>query len=1036
LYGLILTSLKRPVSIIMLYIGVMVIGILSGLNIPQEYVPDIAVPKLVVSTVFPSASPDDVRLLVTIPLEDSLSSLNGLKTIKSVSRSGISAIELEFQWGADILLAGVKTREIIDRTFPVLPEGCKKPLVFKIDPNQKPLIIIGVYPERGNLLDLRRTAERELKTEIQQVNGVGSVVVAGGSKEEVHIDVNNDLLSSRKINITDLASYIAAGNINFPAGSFNDGSKEYVLKVNGEAGSIDGLKRLKLFAGKTGKIITTGNIGTVYMGEREQRSFFQSQGDEGIGLIVRRRPGKNPVEVSGRIKEKIKELNMNYGKDLNLNLLYDASESIKKSINGLFLNLVLGGIIAFAVILIFIRNLKSSFILVASMPFSIFFTLILMKLTGLSFNIMSLGGLALGIGMLVDNSVVVLENIDKRTRGAGTKDSSGGIEDIAAYTNEMAGSTFGSTITSIIVFLPVLFLPGIIGALYRELALTVSFSLAASFFVSITLIPVLYNLAAKQETTAARRLTACPSTVHTPAAIKTERLPEVFYRKLLVPVLKRRYIIIAAVCLLAIGSIYLLKIIRFRFMPPSPASRLVVDVVPEAGTNMQRIKDISESVTGRLLTYTEIKSVYCRAGAEPDDTYFISNPEESRETIHLFLNVPDSRTLKRLKNRLEKNLRVQDAEVRVHTPDDIILKLLKITGSGEKFVLEINNLSDAAYYRRKLTNEITRSGYFERVYVKPHGKIPEIYLEPDRAEISRTGISVRRLAGIIRASVYGQYPTRITLGGEKYDVRLRLPEHERNSIENLNRIVFTDDRGSSITVGRLVKISEVDTDSSLMRINRNDAVYLTALEKTYYKKQADDLLKLMQRKYPQMKSVSGSVFADYLPSIILTFAVALLLLYLFLGAQFESFIEPLILLITLPLSLMGVIPMLILGGSSLNLNSVLGILVLFGISVNNSIVLKDTIKHRTDKTGRPDINSITESSVERLRPILITTTTTIAALIPTAFNIFGQSPQSSLALAVIGGLFVSTLLTLFVIPAVSVKKNHAPSNIQVKENGK
>ncbi|MCD6122550.1 MAG: efflux RND transporter permease subunit, partial [Spirochaetales bacterium] len=256
---------------------------------------------------------------------------------------------------------------------------------------------------------------------------------------------------------------------------------------------------------------------------------------------------------------------------------------------------------------------------------------------------------------------------------------------------------------------------------------------------------------------------------------------------------------------------------------------------------------------------------------------------------------------------------------------------------------------------------------------------------------------------------------------EKYDVRLRIPKDERDSLVSIGRIVFTDERGNSVPLNRLVKISEVNRSAGLMRINRRDAFYVTVAGKTGDKEQAARFIETMLKKYPNMKSVSSSVFLDYLPSIILTFSVALLLLYLFLGAQFESFIEPLILLAALPLSLIGVIPMLILGGSSLNLNSALGILVLFGISVNNSIVLKNTIKHRTGRTGKADINTIVAGSAERLRPILITTITTIAALIPTAFNIFGESPQSSLALAVIGGLAVSSLLILFVIPAVSLK---------------
>ncbi len=1006
LYKLILKSLRRPVSVIMLYIGVMVIGIISGLSIPEEYVPDIAVPELVVSTVYPSGSPEDVRLLVTMPLEDALSSLNGLKSIKSVSRSGVSTIRLEFQWGTDVLVSGVKAREVIDRTFQSLPEECKKPLVFKIDPNRKPLLIIGIYPVRGNILDTRRRAERELKTEIQQVKGVGNVVVTGGNKREIHIDAGSSLLSSRGINITDLASALASENINFPAGSFIRGRKEYVLKVNGEAGSLEELKALKLLIKKTGKIITLRDIGSVYMGEKEQKSYFQWQGNEGVGLIVRRSPGQNPVEVSRRVTEKVKTLNENYSRDLKLKVLYDASVSIEKSVNGLFLNLILGGLIAFFVILVFIRDLRSALILVLSMPFSIFLTLMLMKLTNLSFNIMSLGGLALGIGMLVDNSVVVLENIDKRIvklKKAPT------VRDIASYTDEMASSTFGSTITSVIVFLPVLFLPGIIGALYRELALTVSYSLLSSFVVSVTLIPVLYSLTFKDR---GRGATASQGTL------------EALYGKPLLFILNRRYLLIVIILILAAGSLYLFKKINIRFMPRTGSDELVVDVIPEPGTDMERIKEISKSLTEKLLKYPEIESLYCRAGAESDDTYFLSDPEDSAEVLHFFLKLKNLKTTKareNLVNRLEKELSVQGAYIDVHRPEDIILKLLKITSTGERFVVRSERLEDSSYYREKLGGKIESSGFFGNFSIKPSGEIKEIYLEPNRAEIARSKTQVEQLAGIVRGSVYGLYPAKLTLEGEKYDIRIRVPENERNSTESIGRIVYTGENGYSVPLSRLVRISRVSKEASLLRIDRRDAFFINLKAKEGSGKKEADFLESMRKRYPEMESVRASVFHDYLTSIILTFAVALLLLYLFLGAQFESLSQPLILLAALPLGLIGVIPMLILGGSSLNLNSGLGILVLFGISVNNSIVLKNTIRRNALRKGNADINVVIKSSVERLRPILITTITTIGALIPTAFNVFGESSQSSLALAVIGGLLVSSMLTLFVIPTISVK---------------
>ncbi len=489
MFSFIKIALSRPVTVLMFFTGIAIMGIISSLFLTKEFVPEISVPQLIISTVYPSAPPKEVRSQISIPLEDAFSSVAGLKNMKSISRSGVSTIELEFHWGSDMLLAGVNIREIIDRQFQTLPNEAQKPTVLQIDPNQQPLIVLGVFPTEKNISFARRMAGREIKTAIQQVQGVGSVITIGGEEEEIIISVDQKQLSLRELDISSLSNLISQSNINYPAGTFKQGTKEYLLKSQGKAQSINEISDFYITS-QSDQQFQLKDIADIQFGNKEQISYFSANGKEGIGIIIRRRSGENPVRIAELLREKINELSISYANDLEFLVLEDASTTISSSIDGIFQSLLLGTFIAFFVLLLFTRRLRISSILVISIPFSIFFTLILMKLTNMSLNIMSLGGLALGIGMLVDNSVVVLENLDNKL----DKKIFIVNNDFALFTHEMARSTLGSTLTSVIVFLPVLFLPGIIGALYKDLALTVSFSLLGSFLVSISIVPVLYRI--------------------------------------------------------------------------------------------------------------------------------------------------------------------------------------------------------------------------------------------------------------------------------------------------------------------------------------------------------------------------------------------------------------------------------------------------------------------------------------------------------------------------------------------------------------
>ena len=975
--GFIKFFIHRPVTTLMTALSFLLIGILGILNLPREFYPNLETPKLVISAPYPTASTSDIRTMVTIPLENALSSLQGLEGMESISRPGLVLIELELKWGTDMLFAGIQTRGIIDSVWQELPSNMKKPVVLEVDPNGQPLMTVGIIPQSIALPNLKKIAGREIKTELQQVEGVASTILAGGRDKEVVVTIDSSILSKRGLSLEDLANAIGENNLNYPAGTIIEGSKELMVKAEGRAENLKELESIPLKNRKTGQFFLLSDLADIDFKLKEQQSYFGIGGSEGVGLILRRRVGENPIKVADRLKVVIDLLNQRYKGQFSLVILKDSTIPIRENIQNLTLSLITGMIISFIILFLFTKKLGSALILLVSIPLSLSATLGLLYMVNVTLNIMSLGGLALGIGMLVDNSVVILENLQKKKAVL--------AKEIYDGTIQMARSTLGSTLTSVLIFLPLLFLPGLIGNLYKDLAISISFSLLISFLVSITFTPVGYMFIKTKY-------------IYSNNLIMHKKTG--WYRRNLKRLLRHPILIFPLILMAFIPFIITLPSLKINFIAETLQNELNLTIKYPTGTSLVWIKKQDAYLADKIYSLPEISSVYSRIGAEGEDIFYLSDPEESSSFLHITIGYHGDQAV--IKHKINIMLSSLSTPFTLESTSDPLKGILGLKNQGT-WILTAESTTDLAKRSEQIRYLFSLKG--EKIQIHPNIELSELHIIPKRNQLSIKNLDLSELISTVHAGLEGVEQGHMNIGGSDYPIIFRVPFSGSNEIGNIS--ILTRE-GVVIPVSELAELRWEKSPAKLLRINRMDAKWIDI-------KGSDS-----NQNNPPFSDLSlpdGSLFQRYFMEILLLFLVSIILLYFYLGAQFESFTQPFLMLAAIPLGASGGISALAIAGLSLNLQSALGILVLFGLVVNNSILLVDAINRET-ASGIPIGYAILKASVSRLRPILITSLTTLFALLPLGINLFGKSPQQGLAVIIMGGLLVSTALTLFIIPGM------------------
>jgi multidrug efflux pump subunit AcrB len=998
---------SRPVTVIMILLAVFLGACFSLSLLPLDRLPEISYPRVMVETLYPGMGAPDVRSVVTIPLEDALSSVKGLEGLRSVSRDGASVVVLDFRWGTNPNSASVLVREAIDAVYPNLPEGCRKPLVIPGDFREEPQGIIAVASRTGDGAFARNLAEYELRARFRGLDGAGSIILVGGELSEagIHLDIPKSL--ARGIDPAELVRILASETADIPAGSAREGDRELVVMSSGRPPSVEALSGLTL-PSERGPF-RLGDVAETRRDTAPRKSIFISGNREQVALEIYRRPGADPVALSRDIRKTLKEAEAAFFRDAEITLVYDAAPSLVRGVRDLTLSALLGAAVVIGTLIFFLGRLRYGLLTALSIPFSAAAALILLVLTGRSLNSMSLAGLALGIGLVSDTAVIVLDLLHRTFDGYPFPGPESGPlpppAGIGACVASVSGSCFAGTLTTAVVFVPVMFLPGPLGALFGDLSIALVGSITTGWLYAQFGLPALYRIGYRPG-----KGTAEP-----------ER-GEGLYRRFLREALRHPGRILLGASLLSAAGMGILLTRPAVFVFPDTASEIEVFLRFPPGTTPESIAREGILVSRLLSELPGIESSFGRAGAEEEDVARRSNPDYRGEELLfrclLKKKIPPDRTLEDIHRALAGRT---GAVLTLAYPQDRTEALLGLS-SAHTLAVRGNDREESRERARRAEESLkTAAGKaLDSITLRPAGLRPELRLFPNREAAAFLGISAMEIAETLYTLLEGQSPGRLEIDGRPLEMRVtgELPRNLRGAEELLKSLPLSSPGGSPVFLGALGRISRQEAEAALARLDRSDVIYLDAFPASGGGKELTGAIERISRELPGLSRSDQSAFSRYRSSLLVTVLLVLVFLYMTMSAQFESFQLPLIFMMTIPFSLAGAGPALFLSGMGLDSGSVLGLTVLFGLVVNNGIVLYEISEEKV-RAGLPVVRAVYQGAHERFRPVLITTATTLFALVPLVVSPLGSS-QRSMAAAMLGGMIASTLLTLFALPPVFI----------------
>jgi len=1026
-------SILRPVTTIMVIVGVVLFGFVSLGNLPQELFPPISYPKLSVITVYENAAPEEVETLITRVVEEAAGTVGGVRRITSTSKEGVSLVMAEFGWNQDMDFAALGVREKIDLIKERLPRGSEEPVVMKSNPFEKPVMTLSLSGVK-NLVKLRTIAEKKIKDELEKIDGVASATVSGGLEREIQVNVNQGMLHARNTSLMDVTKALSTANLNYPGGTIKESFYEYLVRTLGEFKDIKEIGELPVsvddmtgeaekrilereeFRGQEKKrLILLKDLATVTDGVKERSSYARFNGEESVSISIQKQALVNTIKVIDKIKETIELVKQELPPETKIDIVSDQSIFIKDSINGVRDAAVQGGFLAFLVLLFFLRNVRSSAIVTFSIPISIMVAFTLMFFGKLSINMMSLGGLALGIGMLVDNAVVVIESIFRRQE-AGEENK----EAAKKGAGEVSNAVTASTLTTIAVFLPIGFVIGIAGQIFKQLAFTVTFSLVASLAVALTLIPLLASMKQKKAKE--------PSAQAKQSGILA-KIDEL-YDKYLPIFLNKRKKGLAAVLALFILSMTLFLIIDKELMPRADQGQFSVKVTMPTGTRLKVTNGVAKKIEERLLDYKEVENLNSIVGSTKGkggkDVVEKLGQHEAQISVNLKpkRRVSTETFIQQLKKDISK-LNLGKGRVEYLLESSII----QVGGGGQGAApITIEVKGEELFSLKKIALKLQdRMESVEGLYDIKNSLVspsPETKIHILKDKASLYGLSVFDIAQTAQVAVKGKIATKYKEGGDEIDVRVKLREEDKEDYSNIRNIAIRSPLDMNVPLAEVAYFIRGVGPTQIDRMDQERTVLVTA---NIYKRAMKDIVADMNSLIKEIDAPAGYTvkltgeteeMKESFGSLRFALILSILLVYMIMASQFESIVQPLIIMFTVPLSLIGVGVALFITHTSLNVVVLLGVIMLGGIVVNNGIVLVDYVNILRTQ-GVAVEQAVITAGKARLRPILMTALTTILGLLPMALAIGrGSELRAPMAISVMGGLLVSTFLTIFIIPAI------------------
>ncbi len=1052
--GIVEFSLRRRVTISMFAVAVVIFGMVAFTRLPLNLLPNLTYPSLTVETRYPGAAPAEVETLVSRPVEEAVGIVAGVRRLTSVSRPGVSQVTLEFVWGRNMDFAAIDVRQKLDMLQ--LPREVEKPTVLRFDPANDPIVRLFVTGGE-DLYQLRYVADEVVKKDLESTEGLAAVKVNGGFEEEIQIRVDQGKLALLNLPVAEVNQKLLQENINQAGGSLYEEEARYLVRAKNEFENLDDIVET-VVAVRDGRKIILGDIAQVVRGHKKREVITRFGGKEAVELALYKEGDANTVTVARALQNRLGVTRRELPEGIELVMGVDQSRFIQASINEVISNALMGGLYAVLILMFFLKDLRSTFIIGISIPISIVATFFLMYQTGTTLNIMSMGGLALGVGMLVDNAIVVLEAIYKR-REAGM----GALDAARRGASEVGRAVIASTLTTVAVFVPVVFLEGIAAQLFQDMALTVSFSLLASLAVSLTLIPM---MAAMIEGTADMSR-AAEAAAGTPAAggriRRTMRFifvrmptylvrgvrfvtgwamkiiglvawPLVWlfdrglgsftrnYPRVLQVALGARFTVLAATLAAFGASVLAAPLLGLDLIPSFSQGEFSFQVELPEGTPLEVTDRFIAEVQSVLEADPQVETFSSIAGGVGLSLTRTGTEGENSGKIQV--------RMKSSAGRAEEERVVGHLRERLETSGMANFKFERPTYFSFRTPIEVEVYSDSLDELQSSASVVRAS--LERVPglvdVKSSAELgnPELQVTFNRDALVRLGLDVFQVATTIRNKVQGEVATRFMQDDREIDIMVRSVDVSRASVSDVEDMIVGQRDGIPIYLKSVADVTVTEGPTEIRRIKQQRAAVISGnLSGRDMGAVASDIRSsLASAAFPAGVKVTLSGQEEEMTrsfqSLLLAMGLAIFLVYLVMAAEFESLLHPFVIIFTLPLGAIGVVGALLLTGSTVNVVAVIGMVMLAGIVVNNAIVLIDAINQRREE-GMEKTAAILDAASTRLRPILMTTITTVLGLVPMALGLGeGAELRAPLAITVIGGLSVGTALTLLVIPVLYV----------------
>ncbi len=1062
------TVVKRPVTVAMFTLAVMLFGMVGFSRLSVSLLPDLSYPTLTVRTENPGAAPAEIEQLISKPIEESVGVVKGIRKVHSISKAGKSDVVIEFEWGVAMNFATQNVREKLDIIS--LPKDVNKPVILRFNPALDPIIRLGLSTENTHpraLKKIRTFAEQEIKRQLETISGVAAVQLGGGLQQEIQVVFDQEKAARRGITAQSIVSRIQSENINMSAGRVYDGQQEYLVRTVNQFVSLEQLSNM-IIKQADGKTVYLKDIAQVIDGEKERTDITRINNNEAIELAIYKEGDANTVTVAKAVNDKLAELEETLPEELTFTVIYDQSEFIVNAVDEVKSAAILGGLLAMLILYLFLGNFFNTIIISLAIPISIIATFNLMFANNISLNIMSLGGIALAVGLLVDNAIVVLENIARyREKGASI------IEAAVKGTDEVSGAVIASTLTTLAVFFPLAFVTGFAGQLFSDQAMTVTFALLASLVVALTLIPMLASrqfskdkmLDENNDEVLENETPNIPLTSRKKIVkiiIQISAFPFLLVFNYLPLILTKALLLITNLLTKIVSFIFkpahrvfslyfekiasayseLLKLslenrtvlvglsIAFAFVVMSLFPRIAVELVPEVakseftieltlpqGTPIyitdKRLKDLAATIAKD----ERVKHSYSLAGS---GSLMMSSASKGGENWgQLLVALKSSDDIEAVKSVVRAKV-AQMADVSA----EIVQTEMFTTERPLQIILSGYDLEGLKKYSDQLMEIMSMDKQFIDLNNSLRAGQPELKISFDNERLASLELKASDIADQLVTKIAGSVASKYNLQDRQVDILVRADESARNSAQAIRQLTVNSQQAKSLPLSSVASITESIGPNEINRIDQSRVAIISASlaygDLSEAAAKAEDLVKELYLPFNLKAKVAGQneEMESSFSSLMMALALAVFLVYLVMASQFESLLNPFIILFSIPLAVLGSVLGLYVTGTNISVIVLIGVIMLTGIVVNNAIVLVDRINQLRHK-GVDKLTAIMQASRSRFRPIIMTSLTTILGLAPLAFSSGeGAELRAPLAITVMSGLLVATVLTLLLIPVL------------------